>query len=165
MIFIDITAATFVKIAFNISILREVHGNLHTYIEEISIKNRYIYIYNTLFSKNSKIPELIKRFEEIPKDKQIIIIIISVIEKIWLYRNRYQHIELKFLWYTYKRRSLKITNRLINSLLPRKKYSFQKKIISLNSLRKSFSHPSPKPNPDNKSPYAWLISKLDHRQF
>lgn len=82
MIFIDITAATFVKIAFNISILREVHGNLHTYIEEISIKNRYIYIYNTLFSKNSKIPELIKRFEEIPKDKQIIIIIISVIEKI-----------------------------------------------------------------------------------
>lgn len=80
MIFIDITAATFVKIAFNISILREVHGNLHTYIEEISIKNRYIY--NTLFSKNSKIPELIKRFEEIPKDKQIIIIIISVIEKI-----------------------------------------------------------------------------------
>lgn len=80
MIFIDITAATFVKIAFNISILLEVHGNLHTYIEEISIKNRYIY--NTLFSKNSKIPELIKRFEEIPKDKQIIIIIISVIEKI-----------------------------------------------------------------------------------
>lgn len=85
MIFIDITAATFVEIAFNISILREVHGNLHTYIEEISIKNRYTY--NTLFSKNSKIPELIKRFEEIPKDKQIII---SVTEKIWLYRNRYQ---------------------------------------------------------------------------
>lgn len=43
MIFIDITAATFVEIAFNISILREVHGNLHTYIEEISIKNQNIW--------------------------------------------------------------------------------------------------------------------------
>lgn len=39
--------------------------------------------------------------------------------------------------------------------LPRKIF-FSKKIISLNSLRKSFFHPSPKPSPNNKSPYPGL---------